>query len=482
MSAGIPHWDVEETIIAIASGATAGRRGIVRLTGANTVAIVQQMFQPEPEKAKVAPVKAGPHLPERTARRLTGTIAIPVADETMAWPADLWLWPTARTYTGQPSAELHLLGAPLLLEKVVQLGCRAGARLAGPGEFTMRAFLSGRLDLMQAEAVLQVIHAHDPERLATGLRQLAGGLSHPLSDVREKLVHLLAHLEAGLDFAEEDIEFISQAELTSQLEGIQQSVAMVLEQIRLRDDRESRVRVVLLGSPNAGKSSLFNTLLNQSQALVSNQRGTTRDYLRQPLKVGDHTCLLVDTAGLDQWLQVQDTPSDTRETSIDWMAEQSAVELIQQADVCLLCREPADTVPLERWQKLLGETPTLLVLTKSDVTSQTSPDDWRGDHMSVSSQTGQGIPELRRWLERATRVAQDQRQQKTGGLGLRAQQDLESVQDSLAVAVDHALAGGGEELVAAELRIALESLGKLVGTIYTDDLLDSIFSRFCIGK
>ena len=475
MSSGAVHWDVEETIVAIATGVAPVARGIVRLTGPRTVAIVRSVFLPDHGRNLDLPPGA---------RRHSGQVQIRAGEESTTWPANLWLWPQEKTYTGQPSAEFHLLGAPAILQKLVQACCRAGARMAGPGEFTMRAFLAGRLDLMQAEAVLGIIHAQDPEQLQNGLSQLAGGVSHPLQSIRESLVHLLAHLEAGLDFAEEDIEFISAEELTSQLEAILLQVQNLWTQIQQRDEVNRLPEVVLLGSPNAGKSSLFNTLTNSQQAIVSDTRGTTRDFLRETVRLGNCRFQLIDTAGLERWLvQAAQTAeqSTSLEQEIEQLSESAAIDRIARADVAILCRAPDDNSSPDQWTPLLAGKPWLLLKTKSELAEAPEATESR-DMLHVSSHTGAGIHELHDWLCQQVADIQQQLQETSGSMGTRAANDLQQLMDCVGQAIVNVQMGGGEELVSAELRGAVDILGRLVGTIYTDDLLDSIFSRFCIGK
>lgn len=492
MSAGTSHWDIDQTIVAIASGGRAAVRGIVRLSGPGMLDIVNAVFEPG------AGVPSD-RLDRHRAARHPGTVSFDIPGQTITWPATLWLWPTTRTYTGQPSAEIHLLGAPILLQKVLQACCQAGARPAGPGEFTMRAFLAGRLDLTQAEAVLEVIHAQDPEQLQAGLAQLAGGLSSPLQQCREQLVHLLAHLEAGLDFAEEDIEFISADDLKRDLSRIRTTVQNTLEQIRDREEVGRLPQVVLLGLPNAGKSSLFNALTGHPQAIVSDIRGTTRDFLRCTIHRPETSYHLVDTAGLehrtpgtDSVTQVIPLAANQQPVSeIEELSEAASLRVVRESDIVLLCQEPGDTTPFTLWKDLIGKKRCMCLNTKADrqprnlsanlATSQRDDGETLPE-LSISTWSQEGMETLHQWLDQAVNAVQQRVHETTGSMGTRAVQELESILGSLNLGIATVDAGGGEELVAAELRAAVDSLGKLVGTIYTDDLLDSIFSRFCIGK
>lgn len=469
MSAGALSHDLQDTIAAIATGKMAASRAIVRLTGPRVVEVVQQMFATERQAT----------LPEQVAQRLVGRVSIqsavannPLGLASSSMPVDLWYWPSCRTYTGQPSAEFHVPGAPYLVEQVLQECLRCGARLAAPGEFTMRAFLAGRLDLLQAQAVLQVIEANSDSQLQAALGQLAGGLSAPLQGLRDQLIMVLAHLEAGLDFVEEDIEFISREQLLGDLQTVRNQVGSLLEQLRQRGELGPLPRVILVGPPNAGKSSLFNTLLGESAAIVSPQRGTTRDYLAGRLRLAGGEVELIDTAGLDQWASDQ----------LEFLSQQQTARLLPTADVLVLCWDSQQPIAaLFEWAARLPQSPALLVLNKSDL-AQPEFSGTSLPWLRVSTVTGLGLPELRIQLAQIVNARSVERAPLPTGLTVQAADDLEQIDLALAEAMIVASSNGGEELVAAELHRAIDRLGRLVGTIYTDDILDSIFSRFCIGK
>jgi tRNA modification GTPase len=397
-------------------------------------------------------------------------------------PCDLYLWPSARSYTRQPVAELHTFGSPPVLEAVLAAVCVAGARLAEPGEFTLRAFLAGRIDLTQAEAVLGVIDARGEDELATSLAQLAGGLAQPLERLRDELLQLLAELEAGLDFVEEDIRFISAAELAWRLTGAAGSLREVAEQMGSRLSATHTDQVALVGPPNVGKSSLFNALVARHgehlaaapqlrhAALVSPERGTTRDYLTATIVLDGIRCELVDTAGFDE----------CRAKPIDAAAQKLGDQQRARAAIRIWCSDAVD----------LADPPSdcdFVVLTKADVvprrnvTSAYRP--VGAPTVITSSRTGAGLDELcgelRRLLER------DLATQKGAVVAMTAERCRESVrlaETSLNRAVGLVRDGGGDELVAAEVRDAINELGKVVGAVYTDDILDRIFSTFCVGK
>lgn len=463
------NYDLESTIVAVASPAGRAARGIVRVSGPRAVEVALACFEANSSADLVLP----------GAQVLAGTA---VAGE-LRFPCDLWLWPTRRSYTGQPTAELHTLGSPPLLEALVVALCQAGARPAGPGEFTLRAFLAGRLDLTQAEAVLGVIDAQGQAALTAALEQLAGGLGRPLSALRGRLLDLLADLEAGLDFADEDLEFISAERLSAELAAAADEVAEVARQLGERGSSDELLRVVLIGPPNAGKSSLFNALAGSARALVSDVAGTTRDYLAAIIDCHGQRCELFDTAGDEALLPEGRTPDPNptrlrgRPTNpIDSQAQALAQRERRQAALLLECRdarEVSGAISAENQGP-----PALLVLTKADLLDERPQP--IGSAVLTSSTSGLGLDELRRRIGQAlSSSAAD-----TAGVAstaARCGDSLERARQSLEQA-QRVAATGAAELAAAEVRTALDALGEVVGAVYTEDLLDRVFSRFCIGK
>lgn len=461
-------YPLDDNIAAIASAPGGAARGIVRLSGPDAVQCLSRVFTVD-DGASLASIRE----PSTVVGQLKlDSIAAPL-------PCDVYLWPTERSYTRQPTAEIHTLGSPPLMEAVLRTICAAGARVAQPGEFTLRAFLAGRLDLTQAEAVLGVIDAAGRRELDVALAQLAGGLAGPLHELRNRLLDLLAHLEAGLDFVEEDIEFISAAELQGQLETAASQVADLARQMAARTETADLTRVVLMGYPNVGKSSLFNALVGRSAAIVSAAAGTTRDYLTAKLSWDDAVCELIDTAGIE-------SHDDAR--SLSGAAQQIAAQQHNQAHVQLLCLDA--TRPVNDWERaeLQRRSPVqrLVVFTKADVCP--NQDQLYGHSellpgsIATSSQTGTGLAELLNRLRDCVLSSRSAESHVVAGTAVRCGESLRLAAESLARAVVVACSRGGEELIAAEVRVALNELGQVVGAVYTDDILDRIFSRFCIGK
>lgn len=474
-------FDLDDVIAAPASAPGPAARAIVRISGNGCREAVRSVFDAD-DDAAWANAKA--------AARHPGRLRLP--DLGVEIPAAAYVWPTRRSYTGQPLAELHLPGSPPLVEATLAALYRGGARPARPGEFTLRAFLAGRLDLLRAEAVLGVIEAADHRELGLALRQLAGGLSGRLAGVRADLLSLLADLEAGLDFVEEDIEFVSRAEVVRRIGGSAGVLDALLADASGRWRDAGRSRVVLAGLPNAGKSTLFNALAGGAKALVSPAAGTTRDWLAAETDLGGVPVELIDTAG---WETASD---DLSAATQSFRAEQ-----LDRADLILWC-VATDAPPHvlhqdERLREELGPTRHRIVLarTKGDlkasggcqppetlVRKTTNAPGVSPPHppLLVSAATGEGLDVLKACVAMALAAGRSGGRQMIGSTAARGRESLAAARDALGRALAAAQAEFGDEILAAELRSALDALAAVLGVVYTDDVLDVIFSRFCIGK
>ncbi|MEX2187141.1 MAG: GTPase [Pirellulales bacterium] len=490
--------NLEDTIAAVATAAGGALRGAIRLSGPTAIEVVVRCLadgdvRPALERLRAATVVAA---------------SLKLDGDTL--PCDLFVWPTERSYTRQIVVEVHTVGSPPLLDAALQALCAAGARLAAPGEFTLRAFLSGRLDLAQAEAVLGVIDAHDRRALDVALVQLAGGLSQPLGAIREALVDLLADLEAGLDFVDEDIEFVSAAQVEARLAAAAGEAANVAKQLGTRSHRSHAPRVVLAGLPNAGKSSLFNALCGGT-AIVSDVAGTTRDALLARVDFDGIACELVDTAGVDEGRGAgfgvrgsgfgdKDAGEGVGAISVAESLLQSTIAAAAQsqtharladADVELWCIDATQSSLLSSEDTLNVATgpPSgrvrLLVATKVDALAVRKCESRipnSDSHIHTSSQTGEGLDELRTAIAAAVAAATHAETAVVVSTAVRCRESLRLAVEAIEQARQLAIVRGGDELIAAELRLALAELGKIVGVVYTDDILDRLFGRFCIGK
>ncbi|MDB5385089.1 MAG: mnmE 1 [Planctomycetaceae bacterium] len=482
---------LDDTIAALASAPGAAGRGIIRCSGPQVLSVLGDRFQPDNVESWAS---------RSTAQRHPGIWTLGIGDRRDNSPSsvplrirmDVYLWPNRRSYTGQPQAELHTLSSPPLLEAVLGDLFSAGARPAQAGEFTLRAFLAGRMDLLQAEAVLGVIDASDSRSLQVALTQLAGGVSQRLTLMRTELVDLLADLEAGLDFTEEGIEFVSRAVLVDRISAARDELQILLERSTSHARHATRPRVVLAGLPNAGKSSLFNALIGSQAALVSPVAGTTRDYLTAPVQWQGATWDLIDTAG-----------RESSEDAILKTAQELRLHQIEQADLVLECVPVSDWIRCNSTVEPIGKldeahaanaggaqfTPSdpelppgvLQVITKCDL-DPSAIDRKDGAEVRVSAQTGAGLQVLLTIIAQALALRNASESGILGSTLARCRDSLERATSALSRAAEIAESGGGDEFLATDVREALDELGSMTGAFYTDDLLDRIFSKFCIGK
>jgi tRNA modification GTPase len=444
----------------VGSGLSPAQRGIVRISGRGTAEILARL--------------TGTTLPPGPARVLQRCVDLGWNQRRL--DLSIWYWPDDRSYTGEPCAELHMLGALPLVESLTERLIALGASPAQRGEFTLRSFLAGKMDLPQAEAVLGVIEANTPLELSEALQQLAGNLSHPVRELRTRLIELTAHLEAGLDFVEEDIEFISNQQLTEGLQRIVQELEVIDQQLRNRSARSRTPTLVLVGLPNSGKSSLFNALCGTERAIVSSEAGTTRDAVSMTIYLSELPVELIDTAGLEE-LQ-SNTPRALAQDVLD--------ARLRRADVALLCIDVHHPPPLDwlheqraRLQSLVAE--VRVIGTKADLPYD--PGVAKLCSILVSPYLAASLVDLR---EQLARVLRDCRQtlhcDALHATAIRCRGSLEPAQHSVSQALQLAAHGGGEELIATELREAIDALSAVIGEVHSDDILGEIFGRFCIGK
>ncbi len=475
-------FDTEDTIVAIASPHAPGLRGIVRVCGPKAVELLAQNACFEQNSCSNKYSRSEPMAMISPSQPRRYVVELKLAAPFQPISADCFVWPTARSYPGQPVVEVQLPGSIPLLEACVAQFINGGARAARPGEFTLRAFLAGRLDLVQCEAVLAVIDAQGSDELRQALTQLAGGLTTNLDDARNRLLDLLAEIEAGLDFADEDLDLISSERLQHDLAIASGDVDQALSRMSSQRLAQHSLSVVLYGLPNAGKSSLLNALTEQQSAIVSDQAGTTRDWIAVQSVIDGTPIQWIDTAGLD--------PSRI-ENAIDEVAQRQTGERLQQSDLRLLCIDLSCT-KLGDWEltqltQAGSQANALVIGTKAD---QANPSvvaeviHLVPSSILTSSPGKVGLSEIREQIKRRIGHAADQEASRLGFISSTAQRcqaSLTSAAESLRFARE--LVGTGQdELLAAELRVALDALGEVTGRVYTDDVLDRIFSRFCIGK
>ncbi len=456
--------EADDTIVAIASPTSPAPRGVVRMSGDETLAILQQM---------------GVHCESlRRPRRLPTVIDLGTPIGTI--PVEVMVWPNHRSYTGQPSAELHTYGSLPLLRALVDKAGHCGARAARPGEYTMRAFLAGRLDLTQAEAVLGVIEAEQRGTLDHALRQLSGNLSQPLERMRSTLLDLLADVEAGLDFVDEDISFISDQDLVDRLSAIAVELEQTLRLMQNRGGGSARITVALWGPPKAGRRCLINELADQQVAIVAPVAGTTRDTVTVDIELQGNHLTLIDTAGIEDAkteVSLQSQAQSQRSTSESrvrlWCVDSTREDF---AAIATELRALAD-----RTRK--PQTIDLWIATKNDaaiesILSSSTDVSW----IRCSAVSGEGMERLKASICEALKQHDAEEIGSVVGTAARCSQSLHQAIAAIQQAIQLTTHQEGHEFVSAELRTVAQCLGEVTGTVYTDDILDRVFGRFCIGK
>jgi len=443
-----------ETIVAVATPAGAGGIGIVRVSGPRARAIAQALTgkSPRPRRAKFAAFR------DADGAVLDRGVAI--------------FFQAPHSFTGEDVLELHAHGSPIVLDLLLKRACALGARQARPGEFSERAFLNGKLDLAQAEAIADLIASDSEAAARAALRSLEGDFSRAVRALLDALVRLRAWLEAALDFPEEEIDFLSAPQLTGELTTLRAQTDELLAAARRGVVLRDGLHVVIVGAPNVGKSSLLNALAQSERAIVTEIPGTTRDVLRESVNLHGIALTLVDTAGLRESHDVVEREGMRR-----------ARAELQRADVAILVTDSAHAGgdPALLADCAAGAT-HLIVHNKIDLAGESARVESNGStqiHIWLSAQTGAGLDLLRAELARLAGSGENAQ----GAFSARARhvQALETVAQHLRGAAEQLLEHAGE-LAAEELRQAQQALGEITGEFSSDDLLGEIFSTFCIGK
>lgn len=472
---------MDETICAIATPVGEGGIGIVRLSGDRAIPIASYLVR----------LRSGK--PLSTAKSFLlhyADLVEPVGSETAPGPASqesaspfdeslVVVMRAPRSYTREDVVEIHCHGGPLILKRVCQGLLRCGARLAQPGEFTKRAFLNGRLDLAQAEAVLDTIRAKTEAALTVAQTQLRGSLSTQAHALRDRLIALLAEVEAGIDFVEEDLPFVGREALASGLQEAERLVTRWLATAQQGRVLREGMTTAIIGRPNVGKSSLLNALVQTDRAIVTPIPGTTRDVLEEYVNVRGIPLRLLDTAGL------RETEDPVEQEGV--RRTRTAIDRAELVVLVLDSSQPPHADDLALLDQLSG-TRGILVLNKSDLPRQLHESDLPLSHpgplpiVSVSALTGQGLDELRSAIWTLAAGSPLEPTDMAAITRLRHGDALSRVRQALQQAQESVTAQAPQECVALDLRQAIDGLEELTGVVTTDEILDRIFSEFCIGK
>jgi len=449
-------FSTDDTIVAIATPPGRGGIGVVRLSGPQALAIAHRLTgraSLEPRHATLT------HISEPSARSVLDHVVVT-------------LFPAPHSYTGEDVAELSAHGSPPVLQRLVELAIEAGARLAEPGEFTLRAYLGGRLDLVQAEAVADLVDAVTPLQARAAMDQLEGTLTSAIRRIDVALLDLTALLEASLDFPEEGFHFVTREDARAALDAIRRDLDRLADEGSAgRVVREGRL-VVIVGPPNAGKSSLFNALVGSARAIVTEIPGTTRDAVTERVDLGGLPVTLVDTAGLRETTDpveaegVRRTRQAREVAALTLVVLDRATPLVPEADA------------------LVAAGPNVIVINKCDCAPVWPPealgDAGRGA-VQASAATGEGLGQLRERIVRELSGRDEWRDppaiSNVRHLGL-----VDEARAAVARAATAISAGATEELIVADLTDARRALEAITGRRAPDDVLRHIFARFCIGK
>ena len=455
---------LHDTIAAIATPLGEGGLAVLRLSGVQALSIADQCFVPV-GSSSLKPTVAPSHTIHYGRIERDGNTVDEVLVAVMRAP---------RTFTREDVVEITCHGGLLPAKMILDLLLENGARLAEPGEFTKRAFLNGRIDLAQAEAVADLIHARTELAMSAANEQLAGKLSQRIETLRDDLVKTLAHIEAHIDFPDEDIAPDTKEQLLNRLE---RAVAFMDTLLRTANEGQilrRGVRTAIIGRPNAGKSSLLNQLLGHDRAIVSAMPGTTRDTIEETANIRGLPVVFIDTAGL-------------REAGDELEAEgiRRSRESLAKAELILHVLD--GTEPLTAADEILlhefESKKRILVRNKSDKTSRLElPEKFRAAAVDVSCATGTGLEPLKDAIKECLWSGEIKAEMLQVMINSRHQEALKRAREATLRTVDALRCGLTLELPAMDLRIAANAVGEIVGKTSTEDLLDSIFSQFCIGK
>jgi tRNA modification GTPase len=453
-----------DTIAAISTPIGEGGLAIVRLSGPGSLQIAERSFRPIGIHSKT-PTQSLTHTVHYGKIHRDGKII----DEVL-----LTVLRAPRTFTREDMVEISCHGGVLPAKLVLDSLLASGARLAGPGEFSKRAFLNGRIDLAQAEAIVDLIHSRTELALEAANEQLAGSLSRRIEHCRDQMVQTLAHIEAHIDFPDEDIAPDTKEKLISRLES---SVAFMDELLRTSSEGQilrHGIRAAIIGRPNAGKSSVLNQLLGHERAIVSSIPGTTRDTIEETANIRGIPVIFVDTAGLRE-------AADAIEAEGIRRSRQS----LARAELILHIVDASEPLSLEdeRFFAEITTKKTIVILNKSDLPRQLH---WSAPPnipvVELSCITGQGLEQLKETIRSAVWAGEVKGEMLQVMINSRHQEALDRSRRHTSLALETFRSGQTLELAAMDLRLATNAIGEIVGKTTTEDLLDSIFSQFCIGK
>ena len=456
---------MDDTISAIATALGVGSIGVIRLSGPDSLAIADRIFtgREKPGKDNARKLLYG-HILDRKGQPIDEVLAV--------------YMPGPHSYTGEDVCEIQCHGGRQALQEILSLTYQAGARPAEPGEFTKRAFLNGRLDLAEAESVMDIINAKSRQALVAANRGHEGGLSRKVRELRKKLRDLVVQLEAAIDYPEEDIEEVTYDRAAEVLAEGQAAVARLVRQGSAGRILREGLRTAIVGRPNVGKSSLLNSLLQADRAIVSNIPGTTRDIIEEQMTIGGIPLVLTDTAGL------RDTEDLVEKIGVE--RSRAALEDAQLALVVLDGSQPLSGEDRELLRSL-KDRKKLILVNKSDLpqmldTEGIQREYGRSDVIVLSVKTGEGMEQVEQWLREFVYGEGSDSESSSMTQNARQQDLLEKALRSLEDALEGARQHLPYDCLTIDLTQTLHDLGEITGEDVPDEIIDEIFAQFCVGK
>ncbi len=453
----------QDTICAVSTPPGEGGIGIIRISGKDAISIAARVFRPHNDhnilRGATHTLRYG-HIIDPVSGETTEEVLLSV----MRGPA---------TYTKEDIVEINCHGGMIPLRRTMSMLIREGARQAEPGEFTKRAFLNGRIDLAQAEAVIDIIRAKTDLAHRSANEQLLGGLSGEISNLHDRLVSIIASVEAGIDFPDEDIETESGKQLADDITGIIAAIGSLLSSFTYGRILRDGFATAIVGRPNVGKSSLLNALLKQNRAIVTEIPGTTRDVLEEYLNISGVPIKILDTAGIRH----------THDT-VEREGVLRSLAAIESADIVLVVLDGSQALTQEDGRVLeeVSGKSSIAIINKSDLPRKLERLDAPRLQVSLSCHTGDGLDSLKRVISGMVEQGTVGLREHAWAVNQRHKDALEQTSESLQRSLDAIRSNISPEFVAMDLRGALDSLGLIIGATCTEDILDRIFNDFCIGK
>ncbi|NLK96667.1 MAG: tRNA uridine-5-carboxymethylaminomethyl(34) synthesis GTPase MnmE [Epulopiscium sp.] len=459
---------IEDTIAAISTPPGTGGIGIIRLSGKDVFSIVNPIFKGKKNQdlstVRSHSIHYGHIIDKETSKAI---------DEVL-----VMVMKAPNTYTKEDIIEINCHGGIVSVRKVLEQVLRMGARLAEPGEFTKRAFLNGRIDLSQAEAVIDIIEAKTDMSLSTAMDQLEGSLSHRIGELREELLEMMAHIEAAIDYPEYDIEELGYDRVRKRIEDIRAKIHRLLDTADSGKILREGVKTAIVGKPNVGKSSLLNALLREQRAIVTNIPGTTRDVLEEYINISGIPFKLIDTAGIRE-----------TEDVVEQIGVSRSKDIIESADLIIMILDLSTTLTEEDKyiMDLIEDKKKLVLLNKTDLPAKLDKEEIynrfsQSEILEISAKNKKDVEKLEETLKEMFMSGKINMEDSVMITNLRHKDALIKADDSLKDALSTIDMGMPEDCLSIDLTNAYKYLGEITGESVQDDLIKKIFSQFCLGK